>query len=314
MATSFSPSTRHGRRPPEKILNRSTVTYRPRHAQKPAVSRRERDVRRFSDRSGQDRRTSWGHGRSHDKEPPKTFGPRSKQPSRPDSRRPTAAMGDKGGRRNVTAKPHRGPATDRTPTRYKAPKTRAPGHGVKSHKRSGDPSASRRTTLSNDRSKAPKRPSRHYQRPSPPPRQRIAAPSPSPSVKHPKMNTGHRNENHSVAPPRKRIAAPSPSPSVKHPKMNTGHRNENHSVAPPRQVQKDRPRYPQAEISRPTPEASRYGGRNDFKSSPRISAPRENRFSSGHDSRGGSSNRGQLHNSRGADSQSGHRFQGRFRN
>ncbi len=282
MTAGFSPSTRHGRRPPERILNRSTVTYRPRHAQKPAVSRRERDVRRFSDQSGQDRRTSWGHGRSYDRKPPKTFGPRSKQPSGPDSRRPTAAMGAGGGRRNVTAPPHRGPATGRTPTRHIAPRTREPDHSVKSQRRSGDSSASRRTTLSNDRSKAPERPSRHYQRPSSPPQQRIAAPSPSPAVRHPKVNTGRRNENH--------------------------------SVAPPRQIQRDQPRYPQAEISRPTPEASRYGGRDDIRSSPRISAPRENRFSSGHDSRGGSSGGRQFRNSRGADGQSGHRFQGRFRN
>jgi hypothetical protein len=274
-AAGFAPSARHGRRPSEKILKRSTVTYGQRHPQRPVATKHKNNVRGRSIRSNREKRPDWDHGRAHDKEVPKKYVPRSHRPSGPDSKRPSAVTRPNNRHRNLESKPRKAPAVNRQPM---SPRNRKPAIDKKSPRRPADASATRRSTHDDKRSRSVERPS-HIQRPS-----------------------------------QRRTAAPAPRPPAGQPKMNTGRRITNHPAASRPKIQRDRTRSRQPAASRPTPQVSHQRGDQGFRSSPRPAGHPQNQFNNRRGSRPDMSDRGQFRNNRSAGGRSDHRFQGRSRN
>ena len=184
-AASYAPTARHGRRPSEKVVRRSTVSFGPRDVRKPVTGKRANDVHGWSSRSRSPKRPDRGHWGAFSKGLPETFGPRPQQNPQPD-RKHLSTDGDRSiGRPDRKTRPSRVPAINRPTTGHANPRAREPADGVKPRRRSGDVSSSRRTTLQDERSKSVERPS-HVQRRSQQHQRRTAAPAQRPPVEHPK--------------------------------------------------------------------------------------------------------------------------------
>ena len=274
-AASFAPSARHGRRPPEKILKRSTRSFESRHTQRPVATKREGTVHRRSN-PAREKRSNLSHGRSYNSAPPKTPGERSPRPSAIDRPSAGAAPDSRHQVQESRTRPRRAPAINRPPTRHVNPRPGEGKNGIKPQRRSAGASAVRRTTHNDDRSRSVEKPSRFRS----PPQRRTAAPTPS------------------------------PSPRAGRPEMNSGRRVTNHPAVSRPEIQRDRSRQPA--VSRPAPNVSRQRGDDGFRSSPRSVERQRHQFNNRGNSRANTSDGWRFDGNRGG-GQSGQRFQRRFR-
>jgi hypothetical protein len=278
-AASFAPSARHGRRPPEKILRRHTVTLGPQHARRPSATRRSEKVRRRTNRSQPYR----SHERSRSGERPKTFGPSTPGHSQARSERPPAAMGPGKVRREPIRTPRRAPAINpKKPTRHVSPRTSKPAAGIKPQRRFNGTSGTRRaTTFKDPRSRSIENPTR---------------------FRHPPQRNARRN------------AAPAHRSPTDHQRAGTRGRIANKPVDSQPSVRGAKPRPRRPEAIRPAPNKSGRHTNGGFRSSPRAAEPRQSHYGDRKgDSRRRSSDRWQPQNNRGAGAGSGHRFQRRRR-
>jgi hypothetical protein len=280
-AASYTPTTRRGRRPSDKMLRRSTVKFGPRHAQRPAVKRHPGKVHSRSSRTAHENRSDRGHVRSRNKGLPKTIGPSLRQPSRHNRERHATGRHSNGGRRDMRTKSHEPPSINRPSTRHAKPGNRKPENHAKPPRRSGKDRAVRHTTIKNDRSRSVERPS-HINRPPQKHRGRIATQAPKPPAGRPNVNARRRVPNH---------------PAASRPQM---------------QSNRSRPEAPRVRHS--SPNDSRHRRDSSFRASPRISKPSQNRIGNSRDLQSGGADRRQFRSNRNSQGRPGHGFQGRFRN
>jgi Family of unknown function (DUF6600) len=162
-AASYLPSAHHGRRPPENILRRSTVSFGPQ--------------------------------RAHSIQSSKNFEPRSGRPTQPGHARPSVSVDSHNDRRRVDANLRKAPAINRPPAGPLHPRAAKPEAGVRPQRRSQVSSGTARTTSNEARSRSMERPS-PFQPPTQGNERRIAPPAPSSPVAQPRVDSRQQIENH----------------------------------------------------------------------------------------------------------------------
>jgi len=179
-AASYMSSTHHGRRPSDRILRRSTVSFGPPRAHGQTADRRVENIRQWSTRSNHGRQLEAGHGLS-----------RSDQ-HRMESNRRSA------------------PAINRPAARHLNTRPAIPEAGVRPQRRSRTASDTTHTTINDARSRSVGRPS-SVQRPPHINEHRTAAPAPRPPVAHPRVDNRQRIESNRFShSPEARRAHPQP--------------------------------------------------------------------------------------------------------